>query len=1527
MRYVARNGCLFLCWLLTVWCNAQTILAPGDAAFVGIAANIGDDDLTSPCENGAGSERDRISFLCFKDITPNTAIDLTDNGWERRTTGKWGNSEGFLRMVRTGPTIPAGMTITIELPTSAGSAPLGIGPDNGWTFIQTGILNFNSGNGDQLYLLQDGNWDNGAGCPGGCQQDATYTGGRVICAFTNVGWLSLPPGTVDLAQRSRLHPDISTCFAPSVPGDFISYKIPQTATTQPVWTARFRNAANWANFTDCTAFVRPPDSIFLVKTVARLDCISNCKGCVPLTSSLRLNLLVPISWGPFTLTYTDGTTNRVINNAFDGLAFSVTSFSNTNYSIVSVTAGNGCPVPFTYGGNAAVVTENRPVIQDKDTLVCAGAKIDLLSLVEPRPDISYTFHTAPNPNGTNILPNPSVTVNNAITYYGQALTPTGCRDTFPVHFSIQPAGVAGTSQDTLLCANDVTSVFSLYETSRGATFGGTWSARPGDGNDPGNLFNRADATLSFNNLSTGNYAFTYTAPCNPLSKANVMVYVRRSPKVTVNIAVTNCTHAITLTPVQGTPPWYFDWDDLPGTTNTPDRIGLLSGNYLVAVVDSNYCSSSQIVTLLPLLPDTVIAEETTCDPTVTGTRIQRFKKLNGCDSLLITHVRVLSTPVTWQNLTTCNPLLAGTAVKKFAAQNGCDSLVIIKTALLPSDTIYINKTHCDPLMIGISEQHFSNQYGCDSLVVTTTTLLPSDTVYSSKTTCDPLMTGIREQRFSNQYGCDSLVVTTTTLLPSDTVYSSKTHCDPLMTGIREQRFSNQYGCDSLVVTITMLLPSDTVYISKTTCDPLLMGIKEQYFSNQYGCDSLVVTTTTLLPSDTVYSSKTTCDPLLTGIKEQYFSNQYGCDSLVVTTTTLLPSDTVYISKTTCDPLLTGIKEQYFSNQYGCDSLVVITTTLLPSDTVYSNKTHCDPLMTGIREQRFSNQYGCDSLVVTITTLLPSDTLIQYTTTCNPAFIGRTTRYLTNYSGCDSVILTITALQAPDSFFVRRYTCDPSLAGSGVRPFKSVQGCDSIVTTTTVYVPPVATFLEESTCRMDSAGIFSKKLVNWGGCDSMVNIQRNFIAADSIFLHTITCDPLLSGIQIKGLVGSSGCDSIVITAVDLLPTPSTYIDRLSCDLREVGVKIDKITDARGCDSLLIISTAYSSPDTTYQKDSTCNIAAVGRFIRHLTNRKGCDSVIILDVRQIPNPESIFKLNLCNGTFMVINGHRYDVKNRNGREVLHNAASNGCDSIVNVQLLYSFLDLKLSWYGPTCYQGRDGSILIDTIRNGIRPYTIRIDGFAPIAIQAPFEWPGLAAGPHHVYVEDAELCIFDDTLLLPAPPQRIFDPGATASIPLGDSLKLQSIRNFEPAKVIWQPHAALSCTTCLEPVIRPLSTAIFAVTAFDSVGCSVTNSITVAVEKPDDVYIANVFTPVNNGQNNDIWVSCGPSVAEIRRFAIFDRWGNMVFECHNALPNDAALRWNGQFNGRNLPPAVYIYQVEVSYIDGRLQLIRGDITLTK
>lgn len=142
-------------WLLLVMlqtftpARAQTVFAPGDIAIVGLASNVGDDDLTAYCENGAGigDGRDRISIVCFKPLTTGTVLDFTDNGWERVFPGMWGNTEGFLRITRTGATIPAGTTITFEFSRTGGPLPIGIAPDNAWNFAELGtrFCNFGSG--------------------------------------------------------------------------------------------------------------------------------------------------------------------------------------------------------------------------------------------------------------------------------------------------------------------------------------------------------------------------------------------------------------------------------------------------------------------------------------------------------------------------------------------------------------------------------------------------------------------------------------------------------------------------------------------------------------------------------------------------------------------------------------------------------------------------------------------------------------------------------------------------------------------------------------------------------------------------------------------------------------------------------------------------------------------------------------------------------------------------------------------------------------------------------------------------------------------------------------------------------------------------------------------------------------------------------------------------------------------------------------------------------------------------------------
>jgi hypothetical protein len=62
--------------------SAQTILQPGDLAVLGVNASNG----ACGGENG----EDLVSFVAFKDILPNTTIDLTDNGYERLNAGLWG---------------------------------------------------------------------------------------------------------------------------------------------------------------------------------------------------------------------------------------------------------------------------------------------------------------------------------------------------------------------------------------------------------------------------------------------------------------------------------------------------------------------------------------------------------------------------------------------------------------------------------------------------------------------------------------------------------------------------------------------------------------------------------------------------------------------------------------------------------------------------------------------------------------------------------------------------------------------------------------------------------------------------------------------------------------------------------------------------------------------------------------------------------------------------------------------------------------------------------------------------------------------------------------------------------------------------------------------------------------------------------------------------------------------------------------------------------------------------------------------
>ena len=102
--------------------------------------------------------------------------------------------------------------------------------------------------------------------------------------------------------------------------------------------------------------------------------------------------------------------------------------------------------------------------------------------------------------------------------------------------------------------------------------------------------------------------------------------------------------------------------------------------------------------------------------------------------------------------------------------------------------------------------------------------------------------------------------------------------------------------------------------------------------------------------------------------------------------------------------------------------------------------------------------------------------------------------------------------------------------------------------------------------------------------------------------------------------------------------------------------------------------------------------------------------------------------------------------------------------------------------------------------------------------------------------------------------------------------------------WSPVTDLSCYTCPNPMATPTVTTTYTITS-DSGGCVTERTLTVYVEIPcADFQVPNVFTPNNDGRNDDFVVNVlNPTSYSI---TIYDRWGKKVY-----TSTDPNAYWTG------------------------------------
>ncbi|MEZ4933657.1 MAG: gliding motility-associated C-terminal domain-containing protein [Saprospiraceae bacterium] len=73
----------------------------------------------------------------------------------------------------------------------------------------------------------------------------------------------------------------------------------------------------------------------------------------------------------------------------------------------------------------------------------------------------------------------------------------------------------------------------------------------------------------------------------------------------------------------------------------------------------------------------------------------------------------------------------------------------------------------------------------------------------------------------------------------------------------------------------------------------------------------------------------------------------------------------------------------------------------------------------------------------------------------------------------------------------------------------------------------------------------------------------------------------------------------------------------------------------------------------------------------------------------------------------------------------------------------------------------------------------------------------------------------------------------------------------------------------------------------------------------------------------------SVAEVKSFMVFNRWGESVFEHHNfePAPRDFTFGWDGKLRGEFLNPGVFVWFAEILFTDGSTGIYKGDVTLIR
>ena len=256
--------------------------------------------------------------------------------------------------------------------------------------------------------------------------------------------------------------------------------------------------------------------------------------------------------------------------------------------------------------------------------------------------------------------------------------------------------------------------------------------------------------------------------------------------------------------------------------------------------------------------------------------------------------------------------------------------------------------------------------------------------------------------------------------------------------------------------------------------------------------------------------------------------------------------------------------------------------------------------------------------------------------------------------------------------------------------------------------------------------------------------------------------------------------------------------------------------------------------------------------------------------------------------------------------------------------------LPWEQLVC-AGDQTTFEIDTIFGGAGgPYQFTID----YGVELPASFPvSITGGQHIITYLDRFGCSTDDTItVIPGIDLQVIFNQPTVTVELGDTLYqlTPTITGGIVDQFVWTPMDKVSDPSSLTPYANTFTSTTYTLMVTDPNGCTGEGSVYLKIDPNRNVYIPNAIAPTYRAGLNNRWkVFTGVGVDKVNFARVFDRWGELMYEYKDYKPNndDYSEGWDGTFRGRYLDPGVFVYLVEVKFLDGRVLLYRGDITIVR